>query len=182
MTSAADPSEVLATAPLKPLEDLQGTEAAAALLEAFAQVPTISRGWAFPESDGVSISLQMTQRNLPANSQRKYLTHFQLNEAVLELGEVATHLPVDLKDALMVAPSPSGKHMLVARPGSNDTSVILEIWSKSRVLKELHVPSKLHGSIYNDGWFGTGAAWSPDESRVAYVAEVRPTFLLWHLS
>lgn len=36
----------------------------------------------------------------------------------------------------------------------------------------LQVPKALHGSIYNDGWFGSGAAWSPDESRLAYVAEV----------
>jgi Acylamino-acid-releasing enzyme, N-terminal domain len=34
------------------------------------------------------------------------------------------------------------------------------------------VPKMLHGSIYNDGWFGSGAAWSPDEGRLAYVAEV----------
>ncbi len=42
----------------------------------------------------------------------------------------------------------------------------------SRVTKELLVPKKLHGGVYNDGWFGNGAAWSSDESRVAYVAEV----------
>ena len=42
----------------------------------------------------------------------------------------------------------------------------------NRVTKELHVPKKLHGAIFNDGWFGTGAAWNADESRVAYVAEV----------
>ena len=30
----------------------------------------------------------------------------------------------------------------------------------------------LHGSVYNDGWFGNGAAWAPDEDRLAYVAEV----------
>ena len=49
----------------------------------------------------------------------------------------------------------------------------MEIWVGNRVTKELHVPKKLHGSIFNDGWFGTGAAWNADESRVAYVAEVR---------
>ncbi len=42
----------------------------------------------------------------------------------------------------------------------------------NRVTKELLVPKKQHGGVYNDGWFGSGAAWSPDESRLAYVAEV----------
>ena len=42
----------------------------------------------------------------------------------------------------------------------------------NRVTKELFVPKKQHGGVYNDGWFGNGAAWSPDESRLAYVAEV----------
>ncbi len=42
----------------------------------------------------------------------------------------------------------------------------------NRVTKELIVPKKQHGGVYNDGWFGGGAAWSPDESRLAYVAEV----------
>ena len=38
--------------------------------------------------------------------------------------------------------------------------------------KYVQVPKTLHGSVYNDGWFGSGAAWSPDEDRLAYVAEV----------
>jgi len=34
--------------------------------------------------------------------------------------------------------------------------------------------------MVNDGWFSRGAAWSPDESKVAYVAEVRAwPVLLW---
>ena len=37
---------------------------------------------------------------------------------------------------------------------------------------EIAVPSTLHGSVCNDGWFANGVAWSKDESRVAYVAEV----------
>ncbi len=64
--------------------------------------------------------------------------------------------------------------MLIVRPagnGNKETSAILEIWDRSRVLQEIHVPASLHGSIYNDGWFGSGACWSPDETRLAYVAE-----------
>ncbi|KAK9862725.1 hypothetical protein WJX84_011555 [Apatococcus fuscideae] len=44
-----------------------------------------------------------------------------------------------------------------------------------RLLRELHVPSKQHGPLYSDGWFSLGPAWSPDESRIAYVAEEPPT-------
>lgn len=42
----------------------------------------------------------------------------------------------------------------------------------NRVIKEMVVPKKVHGGVYNDGWFGSGAAWSSDESRVVYVAQV----------
>lgn len=54
----------------------------------------------------------------------------------------------------------------------DDKGLLLEVWSGTRLLEELAVPEALHGPIYNDGWFGAGAEWSPDESRVAYVAEV----------
>ncbi len=58
------------------------------------------------------------------------------------------------------------------RAGGEGKSATLEVWGGGRLLKELAVPKTLHGSVYNDGWFGAGAAWSPDESRLAYVAEV----------
>ena len=48
----------------------------------------------------------------------------------------------------------------------------MEVWSGSRVVRETHVPKDLHGKVYNDNWFGLGAAWNADESRIAYVAEV----------
>lgn len=63
---------------------------------------------------------------------------------------------------------------MVVRGGAGDTAAVLEVWGRSGgVLAELHVPKALHGAVYNDGWFGSGLAWAPDESRVAYVAEVR---------
>ncbi len=66
----------------------------------------------------------------------------------------------------------TGKRTLIVRGGSEGNSCSLEIWMGNRVTKELVVPKKQHGGVYNDGWFGSGAAWSPDESRLAYVAEV----------
>lgn len=64
----------------------------------------------------------------------------------------------------------TGRYSLVAR--KDDKGVLLEVWAGSRLLKEVSVPQAQHGPLYNDGWFGTGAEWSPDESRIAYVAEV----------
>ena len=74
--------------------------------------------------------------------------------------------------ALTLLAHMTGKRTLIARGGSEGNSTVLEIWIGNRVTKELQVPKKLHGTIFNDGWFGLGAAWSQDESRVAYVAEV----------
>ena len=67
---------------------------------------------------------------------------------------------------------PAGQKMLVVRAGKEPISTVLEIWEGSRVVAELQVPAKLHGSIFNDGWFSSGAAWVESENRVAYVAEV----------
>ena len=60
----------------------------------------------------------------------------------------------------------------MVKPGADPDSLIVEVWGRSRVLKQLKVPKKLHGPVYADGWFGSGASWSQDESLLAYVAEV----------
>lgn len=168
-------SQLPATTPITPQEEPEEMEEEANLLDAFAKVPTLSRGWAHTASGpdgGVRITLQFAQRNLPENTQRKFMTNFLLNERVLGHGTLETSMPVDLGNATLVSPSPSGQMQLIVRPGSSsDTSSVLEIWNRSRLTLELHVPEALHGPICNDGWFGTGAAWSPDETLVAYVAE-----------
>ena len=85
-------------------------------------------------------------------------------------------LPWQLRpDVVLVSPSPSGCRMLVVRqsdgPGKDKEPTILEIWGGGRLLKEVEVPRSVHRGVFNDGWFADGAAWSPDESRVCYVAE-----------
>ena len=62
--------------------------------------------------------------------------------------------------------------LLVVRAGKDSTSTVIELWESSRIIAELQIPTKLHGSIFADGWFSTGAAWDPSESKIAYVAEV----------
>jgi acylaminoacyl-peptidase len=133
-------------------------EAEAALLEAFSSLPSLGRGWAFPAAthDGVRVTLQLQQRNLPANAQRKYLTSFLLNEAVLEAGEVDASLPAEQQGVLLHSPSPSGRRLLVARAGSGDSAAVLELWDRGRLLRELHVPRALHGPLCNDGFFSSG--------------------------
>lgn len=99
-------------------------EAEAALLQAFASLPSVARGWAFPAAagDGVRLTLQMQQRNLAGNAQRKYLTSFSLNEAVLEAGELDASLPAEQSGVLLYAPSPSGRRLLVVRAGAGENS------------------------------------------------------------
>ena len=135
-------------------------EEEARLLEAFASLPAVSRAWAFPAAthDGVRVTVQLQQRNLAANAQRKYLTSFLVNEAVLEAGALDPSPPAEQAGVLLYAPSPSGRHLLVVRAGSGDSSAVLELWDQCRVVAERHVPQALHGAVYNDGWFGQGAA------------------------
>ena len=186
-SSNSDAQPILTTAAPKPTESPSGSgiDTATALLESFASIPSLSKGWAFPTVDGSThstrVTIQLSQRNLPANAQRKYLTSFLLSEATLELSEngaVDTCLPVDLRDASLFSPSPSGNRMFIVRPGTNTnngggekSAAVLEFWDRSRALREIHVPLSFHGSVYNDGWFGIGAAWSPDEKFIAYIAE-----------
>ena len=66
----------------------------------------------------------------------------------------------------------AGKRIFVVRAGTEGSSVMLEVWDSNRALQEFAVPKDLHGSILNEAWFSNGAAWTTDESRVAYVAEV----------
>ncbi len=68
----------------------------------------------------------------------------------------------------------AGQRTLVVRAEKEGTPVALELWGRHGVERELQVPAKLHGSVFNDGWFASGAAWDAREERIAYVAEVGP--------
>ena len=169
--------------PIKPKEEPCCREEDVELLKAFLDVPTASKAWAFPCREGVHVALQMSQKNLPGNSQRKWMTQFQLTEAVLEAGEAEIGLPVELSGATMVAPSPSGKKLVIAKSGKDDkNAATLEVWNRGKLMMEIDVSSEMHGAIYNDGWFGCGATWSPTEKEIAYVAEspIQSRTPKWH--
>eukprot|EP00208_Stichococcus_sp_RCC1054_P004576 CAMPEP_0206148488 /NCGR_PEP_ID=MMETSP1473-20131121/36760_1 /ASSEMBLY_ACC=CAM_ASM_001109 /TAXON_ID=1461547 /ORGANISM="Stichococcus sp, Strain RCC1054" /LENGTH=792 /DNA_ID=CAMNT_0053545837 /DNA_START=314 /DNA_END=2692 /DNA_ORIENTATION=- len=159
---------------MAPKDEPQGMQSEAALLEAFGSLPTISGAWLRASGNQQDIPLTLTvqsvQRNVSANAQRKFLTTFSLPR---EYGgqPLQPTFPVELKDVLLLSVSPSGSRTLVVRGGGDKASALLEVWGGGRLLRELSVPTTLHGAVYNDGWFAAGAAWSPDEQRVAYVAE-----------
>ncbi|KAL0045655.1 hypothetical protein WJX82_000743 [Trebouxia sp. C0006] len=150
----------------------QGMEEEACLLTSLQEVPNVSKCWLRPgHAGGLCLTVQYSQRNLPGNSQRKYAQTTHVPKGFSGDHELTPSFPIELKDVQMLSLSPSGKRTLIVRGGSEGNSCSLEIWMGNRMTKELVVPKKQHGGVYNDGWFGSGAAWSPDESRLAYVAE-----------
>lgn len=150
-----------------------GMEQQASLLSDFASIPSISAVWAFEGYRGVRVSMELTQRDLPGNMQRRFMSQFQLDDQTLEGGQVDISLPQEMKDTTFIAPSPSGSKMIVVKEGGSEkSSAILQVWNRLSMEYELVVPEKMHGSVMNDGWFGSRASWSADEAFVAYVAEV----------
>ncbi|KAJ9523210.1 hypothetical protein QJQ45_024003 [Haematococcus lacustris] len=143
----------------------------ARLLSQLAEVATISKVPVTEGGKGLQLQVQCSQRNLAANSQRRFALH-----GVLAAGGAVAQvaLPLELPDALLVAPSPSGDQQLVVKAGGEGVSTILQVWNCSRLVLELHVPRTLHGPLVNDAYFGNGAAWSPDGRAVAYTAEAAP--------
>ncbi|KAL3142158.1 hypothetical protein ABBQ38_002516 [Trebouxia sp. C0009 RCD-2024] len=161
-----------ASAASGPQEEPAGMDSEAQLLTSLQEIPNISKCWLRPaQADGLSLTVQFSQRNLPSNSQRKYLQTAYIPKGFAGDYELTPSFPNELKDVQMLSVSPSGKRMLVVRGGNEGNSCTLETWMGNRVTKEMVVPKKLHGSVYNDGWFGSGAVWTANESRVAYVAE-----------
>lgn len=153
-------SAVAAASPPPPLtEKVTGEETK--LLEAFAEVATIARGWAMPSpiagDNRVTVLYLQQQRDLNANSQRKSLG--SLSVPFDGSGPtLASPFSLELKGATLVSPSPSGLKLLLVRqvpkgePGGG--SAVLELWSNGRLLKEHKVPPSVHGSVYADGYFG----------------------------
>ncbi|KAK9901675.1 hypothetical protein WJX75_007946 [Coccomyxa subellipsoidea] len=148
----------------------EGMEKEAGLLAQLTEVPLVSKAWIKPlQEDGALITVQYSQRNLAANAQRTYTVPYNIAG---HGGAAVPGFPMELKDILLFSPSPSGKRALVVRTGKEGPSVVLEIWGGQSLIRELHVPAKVHGSIFNDGWFSAGVAWDSAEQRIAYVAEV----------
>lgn len=88
--------------------------------------------------------------------------------------------PLELNGAVVFSPSPSGKLLAVIREdaadgkdSTKDTGYVIEIWSNEQGGGQLvdQIPTAgVHGKIVGGTWFG-GLNWSPDESKVVYVAQ-----------
>ncbi|KAG5389212.1 hypothetical protein IGI04_030753 [Brassica rapa subsp. trilocularis] len=154
------------------------------LLEEFMSIPTIDKAWILSSVSGSQAMVVMSQANLLANKRRKFMLSALISkdETTSNQSSVNFHwtpFPVEMTGASAFVPSPSGLKLLVIRNPENESPTKFEIWSSSQLDKEFHIPQKVHGSVYLDGWF-EGISWNSDETRVAYVAEEpsppKPTF------
>lgn len=149
-----------------------GMEEDSCLLEDFAKIPSIARVSMVPINDQVKVSMEISKKDIPQNSNRRNLVHFILNEQTIERQEAYTFVSMEMSEILFMSPSPSGNKIFVAKKPDTKKETVIQIWNGLSVEYELIIPEKLHGPIVNDGWFGCRASWSPDEALVAYVAEV----------
>ncbi|XP_056848052.1 acylamino-acid-releasing enzyme-like [Raphanus sativus] len=158
-------------------EEEYGTQSK--LLQDFMTIPTIDKAWIFNSDSGTQAMVAMSQANLLANKRRKFMLSAHISKEESSNFHWAP-FPVEMTGASAFVPSPSGLKLLVIRnPENDDSPTKFEIWSSSQLVKEFHIPLKVHGSVYVDGWF-EGISWNSDETRVAYVAEEpsfpKPTF------
>ncbi|MEW5307421.1 MAG: hypothetical protein WDW36_009819 [Sanguina aurantia] len=131
-----------------------------ALLDAFCEVPSISRVILRQPAPGgpTLLTAHLTQRDLPANSVRKYSVSLTLSPS----GQAGPcSLPTELPAALLMSVSPSGTQQLVIKPGGEGVSIALQLWSGGRLAWEIHAPKALHGPLVNDGYFSKGGGLEP---------------------
>lgn len=73
----------------------------------------------------------------------------------------------------MFSPSPSGKLLVIIKEeaaSTKDAGYVIEVWeSEGRLLEQISTTG-VHGKVVGGAWFG-GLSWSPDESKVVYVAQ-----------
>ncbi|GJP44976.1 hypothetical protein CLOM_g4369 [Closterium sp. NIES-68] len=181
------------------LIDRAGTVEEEELLESFSLIASIDKAWcrvtpvgqaAGPKGKGaqgkasLDVTVAMSQKNLPANAMRKYLSTVHVPDPQGDLSSFHwSPFPTELTGVTLIAPSPSGGRLLVVRngeggaggggaegAGKEGAAVKLEVWGAGRLLREVHVAATVHGGVYADGWF-EGVSWNDDETSVAYVAE-----------
>lgn len=91
--------------------------------------------------------------------------------------------PSELNGVAVFSPSPSGKFLAVIKEdtaGGKDAAkdaYVIEVWGNDeaagRLIDQVSTAG-VHGKIVGGTWFG-GLSWSPDESKVVYVAQKNPT-------
>eukprot|EP00191_Tetraselmis_sp_GSL018_P007403 CAMPEP_0177612022 /NCGR_PEP_ID=MMETSP0419_2-20121207/20928_1 /TAXON_ID=582737 /ORGANISM="Tetraselmis sp., Strain GSL018" /LENGTH=750 /DNA_ID=CAMNT_0019108041 /DNA_START=128 /DNA_END=2378 /DNA_ORIENTATION=- len=152
----------------------EGLDSEEQLLQYLTSIPSASKAWCFNRSDGgTDVRVQFSQRAVPANKMRAFSVSTALPGGwAADSNACCWSWPVENSDSLMLSFSPSGQKLLVVKAGAAEAdSALLEIWSRGRLERSIAVPKALHGAPVNDGYFSTGASWSPDEERVVYTAE-----------
>nr|XP_010326709.1 acylamino-acid-releasing enzyme-like isoform X1 [Solanum lycopersicum] len=140
------------------------------LLQHFASIPTVDKAWTFKSTSGSQCMFSISQPNLLANQNRRYILSSHISKGTNGVIFEWAAFPIEMPSGSIMVPSPSGSKLLVVRNLEKDSPTTFEIWGPSRVEKEFHVSSSVHGSVYSDGWF-EGISWNDDETFVAYVAE-----------
>lgn len=92
----------------------------------------------------------MSQANLLANKKRKFMLSGHISK---DCNFHWAPFPIEMTGVSAFVPSPSGLKLLVIRNPENDSPTKFEIWRSSQLEKEFHVPVKVHGSVYVDGWY-----------------------------
>lgn len=164
-------AEMTTSTKIEPL----GMEVEASLLEDFSRIPSIGKVWMFPTGEEAKVSMEISQKDVPKNSNRKTFVHFLLHDQSLKEQEAETFVSIEMPDILFMSPSPSGSKTFVAKKVDDKKETTIQIWNRASLEYEITIPERLHGPVVNDGWFGNRASWSSDESLVAYVAEVSMT-------
>jgi acylaminoacyl-peptidase len=165
----AAPTMASAAASAQPREQPAALEAEMQAFVELGAAPSYTRGALTGGAGDLSLMLTASQRDFEANAPRAFLQSVRVDERL--------HAPsfgFELRGAALAVPSPSGRRMLVVRnPTPASSALLLELWGGGRLMREIEVPSSLHGAVYADGWFES-VAWSSGEDRVAYVAEAPP--------
>lgn len=118
----------------------------------------------------VGVSAMLSQRDAANNTRRSFFHRFQFSATDRALTR-STPYPVEVRDVLATVPSPSGRLQAVftSRKEGQETKASLEVWDGHRLLHQVAL-SSLHGDVHTKPNF-RGMSWSPDESKLVYVAE-----------
>ncbi|XP_030541217.2 acylamino-acid-releasing enzyme-like [Rhodamnia argentea] len=143
------------------------------LLKEFTDICNIDEAWIFKSRNGEGSKgmFSLSQPDLLANKMRKFILSAHISsETSNSMTFQWAPFPVEMENASITVPSPSGSKLLVVKNSENDSPTQFEIWGSSQLEKEFCVPQSVHGSVFTDDWF-KGISWSHDESLIAYVAE-----------
>jgi acylaminoacyl-peptidase len=126
------------------------------LLQEFINIPSIDKAWIFNSDSGSQAMFALSQANLLANKKKKFMLSGHIsNESNQSVNFHWAPFPIEMTGASAFVPSPSGLKLLVIRNPENESPTKFEIWNSSQLEKEFHIPQKVHGSVYVDGWYGT---------------------------